>query len=63
MARFQQDDVAAALPILSPAGALEDFHRSGTRNDGQSGHYTGTSISRTATVTGMPLAARASTQA
>ena len=60
---FHKDGVAASLPVKAPAGALESPHDFRPGKHGKARHQTGTSTSRTATVTGIPFATRASTAA
>jgi hypothetical protein len=55
--------VASPLAIHSPAGRLERLHRIRAGDDRQLRYQTATSTSLMATVTGIPLAARASTHA
>jgi hypothetical protein len=63
MTLLQEDDVAALLPVHALPRALEAPDGFSARDDGQLGHQTFTSTSRVATVSGMPLAARASRHA
>src|SRR5687768_16295604 len=61
-ARFQQDDMTAALAVDPPPGANERPYGIRAGDDGKLRHQRATSTSRVATVSGMPLAARASRQ-
>ena len=62
ISRLDHDDVAAMLPVSNPSRLLESPNGSLPGNRGQHSHQTGTSISRTSMVRGIPLADRASRQ-
>jgi len=62
MARFDKNDMAAALTIFPPTSPLECTNRFRSRDSRKLGHQRLTSTSRTSTVSGIPLAALVSRQ-